>query len=94
MDARLQPTATTSDLGEFRTARPHLLGTPLTRCPECRGTALDPVVDVDAETVNFRCRDCGRCWHVELGFVHRVDPHSCSGCPFRPECVALFVRDH
>ncbi len=56
------------------------------RCPKCFSTAIDPVVDGDE--VNFLCRVCGRCWHIELGYVHRVDPRTCGGCPHRPECLA------
>jgi hypothetical protein len=61
----------------------------LTRCPVCAG-ALAAVSDGD--TTNFLCRRCGRCWHVELGRVSRVDPASCPGCPHEAECRARAGR--
>ena len=47
----------------------------------------------DWEESNFLCTACGRCWHVELSYVHRVDPLTCAGCPRREECLARFGED-
>lgn len=44
-------------------------------CPACGSEDL--VTVSDAEDTNFRCSGCGRCWHVELGWVQQVDPHTC-----------------
>lgn len=80
------------DLREDR-ARPSprpSLGT-LDRCPVCGGGDLDAVSD--GESVNFRCRRCDRCWHVELNRVTRVDPDTCGGCPRRDGCRARFAAD-
>lgn len=57
----------------------------MTHCPSCRG---ELVAVRDQGTTNFLCEDCGRCWHVEMGFVHRVDPNTCLECPRRPGCLA------
>jgi hypothetical protein len=67
---------------------------PLAHCPVCSSPNLEPVVEVDAEEVHFLCRDCRRCWHVELGFVHRMGPHSCTGCPHSEECEAVDAANH
>lgn len=56
------------------------------RCPECGGSRITPVTDGDR--TNFFCEDCALCWHLELGWVARVDPGTCPGCPRRPECLA------
>jgi hypothetical protein len=72
---------------------PRLFGKPLAQCPTCRSAELEPVVEVDTGEVHFRCHDCGRCWHVELGYVHRVSPRTCHGCPSQPECEAVYARD-
>jgi hypothetical protein len=72
---------------------PHLFGKPLVLCPSCRSADLEPVVEADGADVHFRCRDCGRCWHVELGYVHRVSPRTCDGCLSRLECEVVFARD-
>jgi ribosomal protein S27E len=47
----------------------------------------------DWEESNFLCVACGRCWHVELSYVHRVDPITCIGCVQRQECLARFSED-
>ncbi len=44
----------------------------LTRCPQCGGRDFQCVSD--GELTNFLCLTCGCCWHLELGWVHRVDP--------------------
>ncbi len=74
--------------------QPAVIARPLTHCPECGSVALEPVVEIETEDVHFRCTDCGRCWHVELGFVHRINPHACGGCPERARCVAVYAADH
>jgi len=61
-----------------------------TRCPACLGR-LRAVSD--GEMTNFLCRQCGRCWHVELGHVSRVDPTTCPGCPFLPACLSRYADD-
>jgi hypothetical protein len=63
----------------------------LERCPGCGADRLVVVLDVDE--ANFLCEACGRCWHVELGYVSRVDPLTCSGCPHRDACLAHLARD-
>jgi transposase-like protein len=71
----------------------HLFGRPLTRCPECGSDDLVPVVENQSQDVHFFCRACGRCWHVELGFVHRVVPPACLGCPEQERCEAVYAAD-
>jgi uncharacterized protein with PIN domain len=44
---------------------------PLTRCPDCGGE-LRAVADAAREGVEFWCEICDVCWHVELGYAHRV----------------------
>ena len=55
-------------------------------CPFCHHPGLLTVTD--GETVNFLCERCGSCWHVEMGYVRRVDPLTCPGCLHRPTCLA------
>jgi transposase-like protein len=57
----------------------------LVGCPFCHADGLLPVSD--GETVNFLCERCGSCWHVEFGYVRRVDPRSCRGCAHRDVCI-------
>jgi len=63
-----------------------------TTCPHCRSQSLEPVSD-GFET-NFFCTACARCWHVELGYVSRVDPLTCRGCPERQRCTRTWKADH
>jgi len=77
---------------EIDVHEPHLLDRPLTHCPECGSEHLTPVLD--GEDVQFFCEDCGRCWHVELGYVHRVDPRTCSRCVFYDRCIEVYAADH
>jgi hypothetical protein len=65
---------------------------PLEHCPSCSSTRLGAVSD--GETVNFLCEDCDRCWRVELGYVHRVNPNTCRGCRQRERCTPRYERDH
>ena len=58
----------------------------LEKCPGCDAHALVAVLDVDEP--NFLCEACGRCWHVELGYVSRVDPLTCMTCHHLGACVA------
>jgi hypothetical protein len=71
----------------------HPISRPLNQCPNCGSVRLDPVVDRTRETVHLLCRDCSRCWHVELGFVRRVDPNECFGSPERSRCEAVYASD-
>jgi hypothetical protein len=64
----------------------------LLRCPRCDAARLRAIAD--GEDVNFFCEGCGACWHVELGWVHRVDPTTCPGCPARGECTSRYAFDH
>ena len=72
----------------------HPITRPLAHCPSCGSEHLDPVVENDGFSVHFLCADCSRCWHVELGFVRRVAPSACLGCPERPRCEAAYASDH
>ena len=67
---------------------------PLGCCPRCGSSHLAPVVEDGSADVRFLCADCARCWRVELGFVQRVDPGSCAGCPARARCTAAYAADH
>lgn len=58
----------------------------LAKCPECGERDLRCVTG--GELTNFFCPACGCCWHLELGWVHRIDPATCPGCPFQPLCRA------
>ena len=73
----------------LRTGHPNR---PLARCPRCHGLALRAVND--GEQVNFLCLECARCWHVELGWVRRVSPHTCPGCAARERCSRIYDIDH
>jgi len=71
----------------------HPITWPLTHCPVCGSGRLDPVVETETESVHFLCLDCSRCWHVELGYVHRMTPETCNGCPERGRCEAVLEAD-
>ena len=75
-------------------ADPSPISRPLLYCPSCRSTLLDPVVERIVDEVHFLCRDCGRCWDVELGTVRRIAPQSCLGCPERGWCEHVYAADH
>jgi len=64
----------------------------LSRCPECHSVDLEAVID--GAGVNFFCRACARCWHLELNRVIRVDPATCAGCGHAGECTERFAADH
>jgi hypothetical protein len=55
-------------------------------CQDCGLNVMEAVSD--GEMTNFRCVSCGACWHVELGWVSRVEPATCPGCEHHAECVA------
>lgn len=59
-------------------------------CPTCEHNVMEAVSD--GEMTNFRCLSCGACWHIELGWVSRVDPSTCPGCEHRTECMAAKDR--
>jgi hypothetical protein len=59
----------------------------LFRCPACGAGAFEGVTV--AFDVNLRCVTCGACWHVELGYISRIDPRTCGSCRHRPACLAL-----
>lgn len=67
---------------------------PLARCPDCGSARLEAVVEDIVQEVHFLCRDCDRCFRVELGHVQRVVPSSCLGCPERARCERAYVADH
>lgn len=58
----------------------------LDRCLGCAGEHLYRVFD--GERTNFLCGSCSRCWHVGMGWVHRVDPHTCPGCEWHSTCLS------
>lgn len=77
-----------------RTLEPSPISRPLTHCPRCHSTRLDPVVESLVQEVHFLCRACGRCWNVALGSVQRVAPPSCLGCKERGRCEEIYAADH
>jgi hypothetical protein len=64
---------------------------PLDACPECGALELHPAFD--GELMNFLCPLCMSCWHVELGFVHRINPETCPGCQFQLTCIEYQQHD-
>jgi transposase-like protein len=64
---------------------PGVLAHGVVRCPTCGAEDLETVNDGD--DTNFLCVACRSCWHVELGWVQRVDPHGCERCPHRGGCL-------
>lgn len=56
------------------------------QCPTCAAKELEAVTD--GEATNFLCRTCWSCWHLELGWVQKVDPGTCPGCQYREECLS------
>ena len=52
--------------------------TRLTRCPECNGEDVIPVMA--ERKMNVFCQDCTLCWHVHGDEVTRVNPWTCPGC--------------
>jgi hypothetical protein len=84
-------TAMNTDSLEARIGHP--ITYPLARCPECGSARLDPVVEARVGEVHFLCRDCDRCWNVDFGFVQRVAPATCLGCPERARCERAYTAE-
>jgi hypothetical protein len=72
----------------------HPIRYPLPRCPSCDSEELASIVESETFDVHFLCRDCTRCWHVEGGYVHRMAPDVCHGCPHVSECRPVFEADY
>ena len=71
----------------------HPIAYPLRRCPACGSSELEAVVEDVVQAVHFLCRDCDRCWNAELGYVQRVAPGTCLGCPEQKRCRRAFAMD-
>ena len=71
----------------------HPIRYPLPFCPACGSERLDPVVEHSARSVHFLCCDCNRCWNVALGYVQRVAPMTCAGCPERSRCEPTYEAE-
>ena len=71
---------------------PHLMELPLDRCPSCTSTNLVPVADDGA--LHFLCDGCARCWYVQMGYVSRVNPRTCTHCDHFERCATVFALDH
>ena len=82
----------TSD--QLREHAAHPIAHPLVVCPACGSDRLDPVVEDVVQDVHFLCRDCDRCWNVSLGYVRRVAPATCLGCPERSRCEHVYAAEH
>ena len=65
--------------------RPPMDWMPIDACPGCGAVELHPVYD--GELLNFFCPLCVSCWHVELGFIHRIPPETCPGCQYQLVCA-------
>jgi len=74
-----------------RPAPVRIEGGPLGACPECAGTSF--LVVHDGTETNFLCETCSRCWYVSMGWVGRVDPVTCPGCPMRDCCESTMAAD-
>jgi len=79
---------------ESDTRSAHPITHPLAQCPACGSEALDPVVEDVVQSVHFLCRECDRCWNVQLGYVQRVAPDACLGCPERSRCERAYAAEH
>lgn len=53
-------------------------------CPSCGGVELFGVVELDQ--INYRCKRCGDCWHIELDEFVKVHSQGCIGCEQLPTC--------
>ena len=53
-------------------------------CPTCGNGRLSPVSD--GEETNLLCQECGSCWHLAFGWIARVNPGTCPGCPSQSTC--------
>ncbi len=45
---------------------------PFDTCPGCRAAGL--TVTAAGDQARFCCPACRACWHVDLGWVHQVEP--------------------
>jgi transposase-like protein len=71
----------------------HVFERQLGECPACGSPELEPVVENRTPELHWFCRDCGRCWQVELGSVHRITPPVCFGCEQRARCEGVYTAD-
>ena len=67
---------------------------PLTHCPRCGSTRLQPVVESVAQEVHFLCQACARCWDVSLGSVQRAPAGDLLRLPGAGRCEYAYVLDH
>jgi hypothetical protein len=81
-----QPSAVNRGVG-------HVFDRQLAVCPACGSDQLEPVVERGSPDVHWLCDACSRCWHVELGYVHRITPPVCFGCSERERCEAVYWAD-
>ncbi len=65
----------------------------LDNCPACGSADLEPVLENRTPALHWLCPNCGRCWQVELGSVHRTTPPVCFGCHARARCEAVYTAD-
>ena len=77
----------------YETRVEHPITYPLAQCPACGSKRLDAVVEEQVQAVHFLCRDCDRCWNVALGYVQRVAPATCLGCPERHRCERAYGEE-
>ena len=82
------------DTHRYETRRDHPIAYPLAQCPACGSQRLDAVVEEKAQAVHFLCQDCKRCWNLALGYVQRVTPDTCLGCPERTRCERAYAEEH
>jgi hypothetical protein len=61
--------------------------TGILECPTCGSEQFEAVTD--GEATNFLCPVGQDWWHLELGWVHRVDPGTCPGCQHHQMCLAV-----
>ena len=86
--------STESAIGPVRRRPPAPFARPLETCPGCGSWQLQPVVAADAARLHLLCGSCSRCWRVELGYVQRVHPDRCDGCPQPQQCSAAYAAEH
>jgi hypothetical protein len=71
--------------------RPPWSGPAVKGCRICGWARLLPLHD--GELTNFLCPNCGACWHVEQGWMYRVNPATCPGCSHRDICSRAYLAD-
>ena len=69
-----------------RAAMPGAMVKGLFECLTCGSDELEAVSD--GELTNFLCPACWSCWHVELGWIYRIDPSTRPGCQHLDECLS------